>query len=327
MAAWIRALTGDAPGARRALLKAERSALNKPLPGGSTSFPAAVAGVRALLAPNGIDGMLADAECAERLEPPGSRWHTPAALTLGVAKWLTGSPAEAARAFEQAVRFGRDAQRPEVACALAEHALMAADSGDWASADARAEQARSLVESAGLCEHVSALPVYAAVARVDLHRGDTRRTWHDAREALRLYQDPSPAAMPWMAVQAAVVLGRVFADLGDIASAQSMLTEARRHLTLLPTKGLLPATVEYLARLVESGLRREGVADATGLTKAELRVLELLPTHHTLGEIGDELRVSRNTIKTHVAAIYRKLDAATRAEAVRRAQGIGLLGA
>ena len=61
------------------------------------------------------------------------------------------------------------------------------------------------------------------------------------------------------------------------------------------------------------------------MTPAELRVLEYLPTHLTLTEIGDILFVSRNTVKTHVVSIYRKLAATDRSEAVARAQELGLL--
>ena len=63
------------------------------------------------------------------------------------------------------------------------------------------------------------------------------------------------------------------------------------------------------------------------LSAAEARVLRLLPTHLSLGEIGDELYISRNTVKTHVAAVYQKLHAATRTEAVSRARELGLLSA
>jgi LuxR family maltose regulon positive regulatory protein len=46
----------------------------------------------------------------------------------------------------------------------------------------------------------------------------------------------------------------------------------------------------------------------------------LLPTHLTFREIGDELHITRNTVKTHVVAIYRKLQVTNRADAVRRAR-------
>jgi LuxR family maltose regulon positive regulatory protein len=56
-----------------------------------------------------------------------------------------------------------------------------------------------------------------------------------------------------------------------------------------------------------------------------MRVLQLLPTHLSLGEIGDELHISRSTVKTQVAAIYRKLQCSTRTDAVRRGRDLSLL--
>jgi LuxR family maltose regulon positive regulatory protein len=61
------------------------------------------------------------------------------------------------------------------------------------------------------------------------------------------------------------------------------------------------------------------------LTKAEMRVLHLLPTHLSLGEIGDELYTSRNTVKSQVAAVYRKLHCTNRTEAVAWARDLDLL--
>jgi len=61
------------------------------------------------------------------------------------------------------------------------------------------------------------------------------------------------------------------------------------------------------------------------LTTAELRVLQSLPTHLSLREIAAAMRVSENTVKTQAHAIYRKLDASSRSEAVDRAQALGLL--
>ncbi|HWT78790.1 MAG TPA: helix-turn-helix transcriptional regulator, partial [Candidatus Methylomirabilis sp.] len=45
----------------------------------------------------------------------------------------------------------------------------------------------------------------------------------------------------------------------------------------------------------------------------------------TLREIGQELSVSVNTVKSHVKAIYRKLGAADRGDAVRRGKALGIL--
>jgi len=54
-------------------------------------------------------------------------------------------------------------------------------------------------------------------------------------------------------------------------------------------------------------------------------VLELLPTELSLKEIAVRLHVSRDTVKSHVADLYRKLEAHSRSEAVSRARELGLL--
>lgn len=51
-----------------------------------------------------------------------------------------------------------------------------------------------------------------------------------------------------------------------------------------------------------------------------------LPTHLSFGEIGEILFVSRNTVKSHAMAIYRKLGVTSRSEAVVEARRFGLIG-
>ena len=172
---------------------------------------------------------------------------------------------------------------------------------------------------------MTSIAPHAASAQVRLHRGDTQEALHELREADRLYRDAPPVAFPWLTVQLAVLLGRLFAAVGSVAAAERKLTDARRSLALLPTQGVLPALVESFAAELGAGVGEDHPVDPLGLTTAELRVLRRLPTHYTLGEIGAELVVSRNTVKSQVAAIYRKLEVANRAEAVRRAHEVGLL--
>jgi LuxR family maltose regulon positive regulatory protein len=62
------------------------------------------------------------------------------------------------------------------------------------------------------------------------------------------------------------------------------------------------------------------------LSGRELAVLRLLTTRLTLKEIGGELSVSENTVKTHARNIYRKLSASSRADAVAAGRELGLLG-
>ena len=64
---------------------------------------------------------------------------------------------------------------------------------------------------------------------------------------------------------------------------------------------------------------------AEALTERELTVLRRLASTMTAQDIAVELCVSVNTVKTHIAAIYRKLPARGRHDAVARARQLELL--
>jgi len=61
------------------------------------------------------------------------------------------------------------------------------------------------------------------------------------------------------------------------------------------------------------------------LTTAELRLLPMLATHLSVPQIGGELFLSPNTIKSQAISIYRKLGVSARNPAVTRARELGLL--
>ncbi len=61
-------------------------------------------------------------------------------------------------------------------------------------------------------------------------------------------------------------------------------------------------------------------------SEREREVLTLIAAGSTNREIAERLYLSPHTVKEHTSAIYRKLHARNRAEAVQRAQRIGLLG-
>jgi LuxR family transcriptional regulator, maltose regulon positive regulatory protein len=164
-----------------------------------------------------------------------------------------------------------------------------------------------------------------ACARVDLHRGDTELALENTRRALDIYRAPSPVAFPWLAAQSAIGIGRLLVDLGEVAHAERMAIDARRHLAVLGSAGTLGPELEDLLAALRDARHRVEAEDSSHLTKAEIRVLQLLPTHLSLSDIGDELVVSRNTVKSQVTAIYRKLDVSGRREAVRKAHELGLL--
>ncbi|HTB58582.1 MAG TPA: LuxR C-terminal-related transcriptional regulator, partial [Polyangia bacterium] len=61
------------------------------------------------------------------------------------------------------------------------------------------------------------------------------------------------------------------------------------------------------------------------LSDREREVLRLLSAMLSTAEIGTEMYISVNTVKTHLRSIYRKLSAARRGEAVRRARELNLI--
>lgn len=61
------------------------------------------------------------------------------------------------------------------------------------------------------------------------------------------------------------------------------------------------------------------------LSPRELQVLDLIAAGATNREIAEELYLSHHTVKDHTSALYRKIRARNRAEAIQKAQLLGLL--
>jgi two-component system response regulator DesR len=85
--------------------------------------------------------------------------------------------------------------------------------------------------------------------------------------------------------------------------------------------------VARAVRVVGSGgeLFPAGATPAALLSERERDVLERIAAGATNREIAQALYLSPHTVKEHTSALYRKLRARNRAEAVRRAQQLGLL--
>jgi len=75
----------------------------------------------------------------------------------------------------------------------------------------------------------------------------------------------------------------------------------------------------------EAGDRLAGASDRHGLTDRELEVLQALTFGSSNAAIARSLFVSENTVKTHLAAVYRKLRVTSRRDALEVARREGLL--
>ncbi|MFE7174295.1 LuxR C-terminal-related transcriptional regulator [Streptomyces sp. NPDC057616] len=67
------------------------------------------------------------------------------------------------------------------------------------------------------------------------------------------------------------------------------------------------------------------VVPAESLTEREHSVLVRLQEDESLRQVGLDLFISHNTVKSHARAVYRKLGVSSRAEAVDRARALGIL--
>lgn len=65
--------------------------------------------------------------------------------------------------------------------------------------------------------------------------------------------------------------------------------------------------------------------DYLGISQRELEVLELLAEGHSNKGIAERLFVSPNTVKTHLARLYEKLEVSRRTQAVQKARELRLL--
>ena len=133
----------------------------------------------------------------------------------------------------------------------------------------------------------------------------------------------TPGMSPWAALEGMLALAQVLLDLGDSARAAEIIDDAQDVLILYPDDvDALTTRLEWLRRR----LARPPHADLVDpLTDREVAVLRLLRGTLSLREIGQELGVSPNTVKTHTQAIYRKLDVTSRHDAVERGYDTGLL--
>jgi ATP/maltotriose-dependent transcriptional regulator MalT len=100
------------------------------------------------------------------------------------------------------------------------------------------------------------------------------------------------------------------------------LAEATFQTLTLPN-----SPIDQLGRLQRPTSRQQAHRHIEPLTEREKTVLRFLHGTLSLREIGQELHVSQNTIKSHTQAIYRKLGVSTRYDAIQRCRELGLLHA
>ena len=226
---------------------------------------------------------------------------------------------------------------------LAQEALLRAAVGERAAGRALLERAES--------EAATSVAVANAIARLRLLEGDPDA----ARDALAPHlapgAEPPTPAMP-LSVRAEAWLLDALA-LDALAEHDDAARSLERSLDLAEPAGLRRLILEHgtlvgplLRRHARRGTAHPAIVGETldsiehrraersspvslmltePLSEREQAILRYLPTMMSNQEIAGELFVSVNTVKTHLKAIYRKLDATGRREAVQRGRALGLM--
>ena len=282
--------------------------------------PVGVALVRSIVAPVAPKEMAADAAYAyERVGLGGG--HPLSCLARGAAAFMLGDDAEAQRTLREGADTTLD--RPLiVANCLAHLAIIDVERGRWTEATTAARRARELVGEAAAVPAVAL--VIAVSALVEAHAGRDEESDAD-RQLCRQHLTGLLDVAPWINLQARIALGRAAIMRGNRVEASALIDEAA---ALLESTLGADRVAEQLAaiRREASGRDRSQSFGPSSLTTAELRVLQLLPTHLSVAEIADRLYVSRNTVKSQTISIYRKLGTSSRGGAVEIASAAGLLG-
>jgi LuxR family maltose regulon positive regulatory protein len=250
-------------------------------------------------------------------------------LVLGMASMWLG---DAGRAWELLVEAARRAEddnnRLGRLCAEGYQALLAVDRGDLALADSLAGDAESAVGQTLSESHFVAMFPALARARLELRRADWADAWHAATTAVERGRQGAGRVELAAALLTAAAAGRVYLDAATHPTADvhpaALMGEARGILRRCADPG--PVVATWLAeeqRAEAARTRQEGLFEP--LTDRELAILRMLPAPGSLRELAADLFVTPNTLKTHLRAIYRKLGAESREEAVIRAREGGLI--
>ena len=323
VAAWIGGFSGASKQeVERWLAVTEDDTWEGELPDGIKSLAFGAALTRAALLFDDVGRSAGAARRALGLAgPEPSPFSRMAQAALGRALYLSGHPAEARPGLEELVRVVPPSAQPfAVMTALAVLSLIAGDNHDGPTATTLARRAAEVAGAQGLIAEPLCGIVYLALGRALTDQGQLEEAEEQLGRALELLEIDS---MVLHRAHTLLLLASVRRDLGDPPGARALVEQARELIERAADPGILSVLLGQSARALDTAPSRR--VERAPLTERELAVLRLLPTRLSNREIGRELYVSLNTVRSHIQAIYRKFDVGTREEAVANARQLGLL--
>ncbi|HRD63782.1 MAG TPA: LuxR C-terminal-related transcriptional regulator [Nocardioides sp.] len=316
-AAWMAAVFGDEAGLARHVHSLEGYAEHGPLPDGSHSVGSALSLIETVFGYGGPLSMRAAAERAVATETDGlTPFYAMAHMGFGHAAFISG---ELNRAVEHLEKVRMSEASPDIikVMALSLYSLAEGELGRLERSRELAESALEIVESNQLQVMPQAAAAFAALGQVQAAFGkvdDAMDTLEQGLAIRRRY----PIGF-WGPLHHVMVMARVAVQAERVPLAQELLSDLAARMSRFPD-GM--STMRARQAAIEAALREQLAAQAPEeeLTTRELDILQLLQGSLSIREIGDELRLSPNTVKSHAKALYRKLGAHSRDEAVATAR-------
>ncbi len=323
--AWIAAFDGDAEATHRLVAAARQAEYDGPMPDGTSSYTSAVEILQAGLGHRGMKDANEHAELAFRLEPQGSPWRQMAAALVGVTRFGLGQYEDARSALREASRIptGPDGVGTY---ARGQLALLEMHEGRWDEGSRQADVACSLIEESNLGNLLSSGAALVAAAAVAAHVGN-RGLAVQRLCSLAPIQKVLSDAIPFDAFQIHLIAAETYLLLGDHGAASIHARSATSRLETFGDAGIFEERLAKVQVALRSSSDRVDArqTEPNILTDRELEILSMLQSDLTLRDIGSELFVSRNTAKSHVASVYRKLGVTSRTAAVARARQLELI--
>ena len=274
-----------------------------------------------------IDGdtrlAIANARSAAELGRRGAdEIAVPALAALSFSLYVGGELGEARMVAREALDRPEAHARPHgIVYAHATLALLELELHRAHVAERCAERALEVAETSGLAGSWSAGLAYAAHGAALVALGRLARGERQAERGETLRRAPEPTVEH---AHALLILIEARIARHRLTAAATDLERAVEALDGFADPGRLPAFASRLGQMLGEA-RGAAPTLVEEPSPSELAVLRLLATELTQRQIGQQLYLSLNTVKTHARGIYRKLGASSREQAVARAEALGLL--
>jgi LuxR family maltose regulon positive regulatory protein len=244
--------------------------------------------------------------------------------SLSQALFFAGDLDESRRCAVEAIERPDGPEVPDgYVAALGLVALIDAEQGRVESAEAWARQAAGFARQNFQWDSWLASPAHLGLALACAATGRFDEAEREALRGERLRRTAQPTVGH---AHAQLVLAQVRLARSRLARATSDLERAQRAIAEFPDPGRLPGIAAAIERALSRARSSAGQRQPVEApSPAELAVLRGLAAGLSRREIGDQLYISLNTVKTHARELYRKLGANSQAEAVARAEALGLL--